>query len=140
MPLSAYLGPTATRKQRIPPKTARLVVVVVGTLVAALDLVTPAHFQINVLYGLVIATCAWSASRRFLWTVTIVVAVVAILATLQRAPATVDWSTLRINLALATFRLLVIAFLVAQWMKEIGAVEVERSLSQGSSTRSISRR
>lgn len=129
MPLSAYLGPTATRKQRIPPKTARLVVVVVGTLVAALDLVTPAHFQINVLYGLVIATCAWSASRRFLWTVTIVVAVVAILATLQRAPATVDWSTLRINLALATFRLLVIAFLVAQWMKEIGAVEVERSLS-----------
>src|SRR4051794_39268293 len=103
MPLSEYLRQGTPPEKRLSARTAKTLVGLMGVLVAALDLITPAEYQINVLYGIAIAMCVWSESRRFLWRATITTAVLVLLGHIPKSASPLQWSIILINFSLTIF-------------------------------------
>ena len=129
MPLSTVLRHHPASRP-ISTKTAKLIVCLVGVMVAALDFVTPAEYDVGVFYGLGIAICAWSDSRKVLWTATsLFIGLIFVGAAVGAAPHT-PWTIVWVNRSLTAVALLVIAALVHQWMGNLTAVEGHQNLTK----------
>jgi PAS domain S-box-containing protein len=128
MPLSTILGQAP--EQRIAPKTAIIITCAIALIVATLDFATSADYNIGMFYGIGIATCVWSNSRKFLWTATsILVALVFLVAIIGAQPQS-NWPVVWANRSFTAASLLVIAGLVHNWMTKLIAADAERTVSR----------
>jgi len=125
---SRLLGAPQTR-HGISPAHARLLVVVVGLLICFCDFLTPPDYDIAVFYGLGIAACSWTASRRFLWIATIFFIALVFVGATFGAPGHSGVSTF-LNRLLICLALLIIASLVDRWTSNARALEEQRSVGK----------
>ena len=87
-------------------------------LIAAVDFLSPANFNLAILYVLPLFICGWTQSRRFLWSTLAVLLVLTILAFLFRAQATVNEPGLSLqrNRLLAAASMCIVATILHFWM------------------------
>jgi len=120
-------------RQRFAPRTAIILTCLIAILVLAVDLITPAQYDLGVFYGIATATSVWTGSRKFMWAATsvfvIFVFIVLIVAVIG-GPPHAEWFTLAVNRTLTAISLTVIACLVNQWMTNKTAVDAQRTLSR----------
>jgi PAS domain S-box-containing protein len=128
MPLSTPL-PRASQPW-LTAATVRLIVVVIAIVVLVADLVTPAEYDVSLFYGVAIALCAWSGSRRGLWIVTALVTIFVFLGACVGAPPHTNWTVVWVDRSLTAFSLLLIAAVVQAWMTNMSAVESQRLLTK----------
>ncbi len=129
MPLSAQLTPSAASPPRLSSLAARVLSIAIGVPVALVDFLTPGDYNVALFYLLAIATCAWSASRRFVWGSTAVFTALAFVAIVVRPPLRQDWSTTAANRALATLAMLTAAALVDRWIHNSTSLREQRNAS-----------
>ncbi|MGH7088488.1 MAG: hypothetical protein ACREFQ_06265, partial [Stellaceae bacterium] len=121
----------APAKPFLSPKGAMLLVSVLTLLFAAIDLCVVGEIDAAVLYGLSVGACAWSLSRRFLWTVTgCCVVLTWVGQEFGAAPVTGDaiLGILWINRALVAGGLVVLAGFVHQWIRRSDRLAATRRL------------
>src|SRR5689334_2108313 len=86
--------------------SAKLLVVIVGVVVAALDQALGAVYSVAVFYGLAIATSAFTRSRRFLWVTTATIVGLVIVLPAIGHPPRAAWYPIAVTRAFITFELL----------------------------------
>lgn len=132
MPLKTYI------EQRSPrifsPKTARTLAVSIAVSVAILDWVIPAVYNVSIFYGLAIALCAWSGSRKFLWSITAAIAaclyLVLLILLIAGHPVSRELVPMLVTKSFRTLSLFLIAGLVQRWMNELVSSETERGVAK----------
>jgi PAS domain S-box-containing protein len=127
MPLSTFLRQTAAPPQRLTSNTAKILVCIIGILVGVLNQLVPADYNVTVFFGLAIACCAWTCSRKFMWALTSVFLGLSYSRLLFGSLPAGEWFTVILNRSLTGLALLVVAGVVHNWMNDMATVEEQRN-------------
>jgi hypothetical protein len=129
MPLQRHLAQRPA--QRLSPRGAKIAAIILAVLVAFVDFAVPTSLQLSIslFYGVVIALCAWTGSRTFLWSTTVAVTVCLLSAGLIHSIARhqPDLMLTMFNRSLRATLLVAIARIVHGWMTDMKLLEAQRT-------------
>jgi len=132
MPLQHLLAQRPTH--RLSPRSAKIAAISLAVVVALMDFAVPTSLQLSIslFYGVIIALCAWTTSRKFLWCTTAAVTVclfgAGLLHSVARHPP--DVMLTLFNRSLRATLLVVIARIVDGWMIDMKSLDAQRTLTR----------
>ena len=132
MPLQRLLAPQPTT--RLSPQKTKIAASSLVVVVGLLDFAIPTSLQLSIslFYGVVIALCAWTASRKFLWSMTAVILAclygAGFVHALARNPP--DVMLTLFNRSVRGALLILIACIVRGWMTDMTSLDAQRTLTR----------